>query len=86
MINIINSGGEVMYNSLHWVFDLWSSVSSCFDSDDVKLISGHCNITTNVLQYTLKIAKFFTLSGGGGYQTYPHFILLFFTLSVGGGG
>ena len=35
---------------LHWVFDLSCLVSSCFDSDDVKLISEHWNVTTNVLQ------------------------------------
>ena len=29
-----------IYDYLHWVFDLSCLVSSCFDSDDVKLISN----------------------------------------------
>ena len=50
--NIIYLGGEVanIYYHLHWVV-LSSSVWSCFDSDDVKLISEHWNISTYVLQY-----------------------------------
>ena len=38
-----------------------------------------------MLQETLKMSQFFTLRrGGGGYETYQYFILLFFTLSVEG--
>ena len=39
-----------IYDYLHRVFDFSCLVSSCFVSDDVKLISEHWNVTTNVLQ------------------------------------
>ena len=40
---MINLEGEIVpiYDYLHLLFDLSCLVSSCFDSDDVKLISDH---------------------------------------------